>query len=210
MQEQLKLLQATVKGRTVASGEQDHGEQDHGQQAVPWRTNPTVMSQPWRADRHRAIASKTIASRPNRGEQTARGWADRGEQVCGKRGRGDVGSRRAPCTRAGARCMFRVPGPCLGWVRPGSHSQSRTPFIAPPLSGLRMRTLSGGARHFVEKQHLREDPIPPPHLHALKINNRTLRTTPYPDLCSNEQSALSTGRKSALLAIFRQFPRLRR
>ena len=65
-----------------------------------------------------------------------------------------------------------------------------------------MRTLSGGARHFVEKQHLREDPIPPPHLHALKINNRTLRTTPYPDLCSNEQSALSTGRKSALLAIF--------
>ena len=62
-----------------------------------------------------------------------------------------------------------------------------------------MRTLSGGARHFVEKQHLREDPIPPPHLHALKINNRTLRTTPYPDLCSNEQSALSTGRKSALL-----------
>ena len=75
-------------------------------------------------------------------------------------------------------------------------------MIAPPLSGLRMRTLSGGARHFVEKQHLREDPIPPPHLHALKINNRTLRTTPYPDLCSNEQSALSTGRKSALLAIF--------
>ena len=65
-----------------------------------------------------------------------------------------------------------------------------------------MRTLSGGARHFVEKQHLREDPIPPLHLHALKINNRTLRTTPYPDLCSNEQSALSTGRKSALLAIF--------
>jgi hypothetical protein len=41
-------------------------------------------------------------------------------------------------------------------------------FIAPPLSSLRMRTLSGGARHFVEKQHLREDPIPPPHLHALK------------------------------------------
>ena len=65
-----------------------------------------------------------------------------------------------------------------------------------------MRTLSG-ARHFVEKQHLREDPIPPPHLHALKCNNRTLRTTPYPDSCSNEQSALSTGRKSALLAIFR-------
>ena len=74
-------------------------------------------------------------------------------------------------------------------------------ILAPPLSGLRMRTLSGGARHFVEKQHLREDPIPPPHLHALKINNRTLRTTPYPDSCSNKQSALSTGRKSALLAI---------
>ena len=64
-----------------------------------------------------------------------------------------------------------------------------------------MRTLSGGARHFVEEEHLREGPIPPPHLHALKSNNRTLRTTPYPDLCSNEQSALSTGRKSALLAI---------
>ena len=42
-------------------------------------------------------------------------------------------------------------------------------MVAPPLSGLRMRTLSGGARHFVEKQHLREDPIPPPHLHALKM-----------------------------------------
>ena len=33
------------------------------------------------------------------------------------------------------------------------------------------------------------------------MTDRTLRTTPYPDSCSNEQSALSTGRKSALLAI---------
>ena len=43
-------------------------------------------------------------------------------------------------------------------------------FIAPPLSSLRMRTLSGGARNYVKKQHLREDPIPPFHLHALKIS----------------------------------------
>ena len=52
------------------------------------------------------------------------------------------------------------------WVPNREEYFLRLEIIAPPLSSLRMRTLSGGARHFVEKQHLREDPIPPPHLQA--------------------------------------------
>ena len=40
---------------------------------------------------------------------------------------------------------------------PSMFRRNLSEFVAPPLSSLRMRTLSGGARHFVEKQNLREE-----------------------------------------------------